>query len=70
MAAVTPESVLIVDRRVFPRFEMCHYTGECYNGCGEKVIATYRVPENEYFVESGEDSPMIDDYKKPSSETD
>lgn len=67
MAAPQPEAVLNIDRSIFPRFELCHYTCECYNGAGEKVFSVYRVPVNTYFDETSENSPMIDDYKLPES---
>lgn len=62
----TPEPLIRpnIDRTVYPRLEFCHFTSECYNYCGEKLVSLYKAAENQYFVESGEDSPMIDDYKK------
>lgn len=67
----TPEPMIrpVIDRTVFPRLEFCHFTSECYNYSGEKVVLLHKAAENQYFIESGENSPMIDDYKKKDTST-
>ena len=51
----------VIDLRMYPRFMFSKLSSEC-RYFGEETCARNIVPENRYFIESGPDSPMINDY--------
>lgn len=55
------ETKTIIDTRWYPRFTISKLTSEC-RGRGEEVCARNIVPQDYYFVENGEESPLINDF--------
>ena len=51
----------VYDLRMYPRFMISKLSSECRYS-GEETCARNIVPKDYYFIESGPESPMFNDY--------